>query len=145
VSYILRSWRQIERGVQLDLAHHHRRIGTHAQAQQIFDPGLIHGYVEVDVPWRPGSPWTRTTYPRATRKEWRNWALTGCRYVSSPSVPSTIAWNSVCGGTLCPLIFTWKFRRVGLAIHHNLVQGALASATTSPFCLPDAITADPGI
>jgi hypothetical protein len=49
VSYILRSWRQIERGVQLDLAHHHRRIGTHAQAQQIFDSGLIHGYVEVDV------------------------------------------------------------------------------------------------
>ena len=49
VGHILRPRRQIQLGMQLDLALHHRRIGAHRQPQQIFDPRLVHGYIEVDV------------------------------------------------------------------------------------------------
>jgi hypothetical protein len=108
--------------MQLDLTRHHRRIGLHSQAQQIFDPRLVDGYIEVDVASRLALD--AHHIPPGDEGGMQEPGLHRLQVGISigaihDGVEIGVQWH------LVPADFYLEIRSVGLAIDHDLVQRAL--------------------
>ena len=108
----------------LSLALHYRRIRAHRQPQQIFDPGLIEGYIEINM--APRFPLHAHHIPSRDQEGMQKLRLNRLQV----SVPIGAIYNRV---EFCmqrhfvPADLHLEVRRIGLPIHHNLVQRALIS------------------
>ena len=125
MSHILRTWRQIQFGLEFEVALQYRRICAYAHPQQILNPGLLHIDVEVDV-----APWL-SLHPHHVSSSGQE----GMQEMCFDRLQVGVAIRAVHNGVkfsvqrhLVPTDLHLEIRSVGLAINHDPVQSSLVCA-----------------